>query len=809
MKIRLKNFRCHSDAMFDFGDAHLTLLHGQSGKGKTSILMAIHFALFDTGTKIKTFGAKTCEVELEFSGMTITRTRTPNHLVLIMNGVSYEDEAAQAIIDQEFGTAFDITSYVSQGGMNSFMNMKPTEKLEFLEEFAFSDTDLAELKNRSKGNIKKTETVLATLNGKMSAVSQALEEMKEPVAIPFPLLSSTGQPIKNPKNQQTAIKNETVKATKVKNHIQKTRSEIASLEKEVAAVAILEGVIESKREMLDSLTEEILSLEMELTSISYDDEERVGLQERLDILVNNRELNSLRVAYDAERKKLKDMQAAEAKERADAIESITDSLWAEHSRDDLEKRIKQSRKATAGMKRLKVLDSLLEKNKVSAKAHARNQTALTELKHLVIIKRQLIDTLNLQKEVYTCPGCAMCLRFTDSGLVQVKKKIIESTGGVDEVKSEVAELEQEIQTMERTIQSDESKMSKCAEYQQEIDDGNLRQFEDCEIDDGEELERILQENLTLESRLESLQSQTVSRSVKTVEDSVKKLKAKLDALDQSCEATRSGHEDEEDLRARIETLMETKRAISSTKKRLATLIKDKETHENQIEKMRASHMEKFGDVRQIDVATLKESLTELETQYETHTHNLKLVDDYIHYETDKQRYDSQKEKKTLLTSEIDVAQKKHTAALRLRTKILEAESIALENIIDSINNHAKVYLNSFFPDYPITVSLLAFKEGTKKVAKPCINVQIEYKGSESDLSVLSGGEMSRVMLAYTLALGEIFNTKILMLDESTASLDQELTTDVFNSIRENFGGRLVLVVAHQIVNGMFDNVIEL
>jgi len=64
-------------------------------------------------------------------------------------------------------------------------------------------------------------------------------------------------------------------------------------------------------------------------------------------------------------------------------------------------------------------------------------------------------------------------------------------------------------------------------------------------------------------------------------------------------------------------------------------------------------------------------------------------------------------------------------------------------------------------------------------------------------------------LAYTLALSEIFNTPLMLLDECTASLDQDLTSDVFEGIREHFGGKLVLIIAHQVVSGTFDKVIKL
>ena len=80
---------------------------------------------------------------------------------------------------------------------------------------------------------------------------------------------------------------------------------------------------------------------------------------------------------------------------------------------------------------------------------------------------------------------------------------------------------------------------------------------------------------------------------------------------------------------------------------------------------------------------------------------------------------------------------------------------------------------------------------------------------ECDINMLSGGELARVVLAYTLALSEIFNTPILLLDECTSSLDQELTNVVFDGIRENFKGKLVLIIAHQIIMGTFDKIISL
>jgi len=77
------------------------------------------------------------------------------------------------------------------------------------------------------------------------------------------------------------------------------------------------------------------------------------------------------------------------------------------------------------------------------------------------------------------------------------------------------------------------------------------------------------------------------------------------------------------------------------------------------------------------------------------------------------------------------------------------------------------------------------------------------------LKSLSGGELSRIIIAFTLALSEIFNTPIILLDECTSSLDEHLTNIVFDTIKNNFDDKIIICVAHQVVLGVFDNVIKI
>ena len=62
----------------------------------------------------------------------------------------YEDEVGQKIINDLFGEHFNITGYIAQNALNSFMIMNPTDKLEFLETFAFQNIDLQQIKNKCK-----------------------------------------------------------------------------------------------------------------------------------------------------------------------------------------------------------------------------------------------------------------------------------------------------------------------------------------------------------------------------------------------------------------------------------------------------------------------------------------------------------------------------------------------------------------------------------------------------------------------------------------------------------------------------------
>jgi ABC-type Mn2+/Zn2+ transport system ATPase subunit len=129
--------------------------------------------------------------------------------------------------------------------------------------------------------------------------------------------------------------------------------------------------------------------------------------------------------------------------------------------------------------------------------------------------------------------------------------------------------------------------------------------------------------------------------------------------------------------------------------------------------------------------------------------------------------------------------------------------LALEGIIESINEHAKIYIDRMF-DLPISVRIKNVKT-VGKVSKLQLNTVIEYQGYTYDsVDELSGGERQRCELAFLLAVGDIMNTPILMLDECLNNLDSTINTEVITYLRSICINRLILIISHEAVRGIFD-----
>ncbi len=173
-------------------------------------------------------------------------------------------------------------------------------------------------------------------------------------------------------------------------------------------------------------------------------------------------------------------------------------------------------------------------------------------------------------------------------------------------------------------------------------------------------------------------------------------------------------------------------------------------------------------------------------------------------------YNEAVEREAKAAADLLISSKSLKGAEELKNIVLEAESLALVSLVNEINDNAAGYLDAFFVEEPIEVSLKTFSEvkSTKKI-KPRIKTEIQYKGHDMTLDALSGGEQARVIIAFMLALGDIQQSPIVMLDEVTANLDADLTETIFDTVKSATSRKIVIAVAHQCVDGIFNRILKI
>lgn len=822
MKLKLKNFRCHTNRTFEFPEAGLVNISGSSGDGKTTILSAIVYALYGKipgkTKKPCTHGKNTCKVELNIIslGLNITRTNRPKKLSLIFTevdtdgdeGTQHEDDIAQSIIEEKIGMTFEefiAASYIVQRSNASVLSMTPTEQINFIEILA--STNASNFKTQIKEKQKDLTNQSLTLQGELSSLTLLLEEAKEDFSETFRdfVPDEDNFDPTYPDQIRENIKENEKKISSIQKSIKKDQSLLDSLRKSekeykntLKKIQSLELKLEECKEKIDSLTSEIGEEDM----IEVYNQEISEKEKLIDLYYKLENLKKKKVDFEAAVKEYENSKILK-------LEKIKSDLSTEEQLLEMETHLDEAIEYKKLYDAEKVLYDLNFSKKTAAKKNISNifkeikastigtngkdiKKPLQMIKYLKNVQKSLI----YQNQCLQCPNCESKLILEDKKLALVNE--------VDEINVEVAigetkhakEVETTIEMIEKYING----------IEMNIPDANMiLQDLSAEPENILDLQKEFIRKKRVKEEFEELSSSFLPPVLLKMQENIRKDELLLEKF--SNEGLDFEGINIDDLNSERDQLKSHLSNLQKNQNDLVRFQKNQKIYEREILSLKKtehfnSDIKNIEDRLTIQTRTIVD-ISEESSNLRAELDQLKELESYQKKKTDIKGLEK---KVRLAKTKLDKINNLLEGYIGLEDVARDAELLTLEDAVESINAHAKIYLDYFFED-PIMVRLECIKEvKSKKSFKLQMNTSIEYKGDTyGDIEELSGGERQRCDMAFLLAVSDILGGKMLLLDECLNNLDSSINTDVLGLVRDMCSSeKLVLVISHEAVKGLFD-----
>jgi len=769
MKVIIENFKCWERYEVEFRDG-VNLVSGKSGAGKTSILDAIKFCLFgSSGKRIQKYKSTSCRVTIHYQHIVISRTRAPNRLVLTKNNQEYEDHSAQGIINDIFGSIFDEIGYVHQGTQTSFIRKSPQEKLEFFERLALENDEIDRLRTEIISRIRAQEKDYQEIGYQLRKSEDNLKDLILP----------------NAPEKVNISKRENIDDVLIahKKSLQKYENYMKGYNDKLVSLRHLDKNIDSRLSDNQQLTTKIAEYNDNLTN-----DEMLDINTLRDKL---KQINREKKKVDKYRKYQHDKERydKELERLTSRKEEIEKDLWKEYTKSDIKGNIKYySDELIPEFK--KILDCERENKNITISDD--NQNKIEEINKQIQYVRQ-------SRVVRICPKCSCNLVVTDCGLKCMENYIAPTTIYTEKQLLKLLSQEQRI--------CDNNKISKNTldKNKKIIDKFHTTYDIDCSLseieNDLESFREYYNSQRYIEKELDKINSKLDHNTIISNFD-INKIP---DTPDENLIETEEQIREDIQITNNIESIRSQIRDLQKMIDRNNTFIKQ-ETDEF----LRKFHSRPKIDEIETKINTCSNKITGYQEKIDTFKIRLDKIEEYSNYLERKQEYDRIKNE-VKNYKEKELSGRKHLVRLKtLKEKLKQAEGIAILNKINTINTILYKYLEIFFPDDVMNARLEPYKTNKKGVEKSELNINIDYKGMECDLFMLSGGEIQRLALSFNLALTEMMNIPLLMLDECTSNLDETTTNIITSTVTDKLShNRIVIMIAHQIVCGNFENIVNL
>lgn len=834
MKIVLKNFRCHENATFDIPDQGLVALSGPSSAGKSTILTAITYAFYGKipGKNKKPHRSKSAKVQVEYQGMTITRISKPKSINVAVvesedgEAVEYEGDAAESVIVNTLSMNYEeflAGAYIVQRSNASVLSMTPTEQVSFVEILAETQR-VSEFKELVKEKIKEIKNLKLKNQGEIESLQVQLDEKysEAPEEIP-----------ETPKEILDGFDPE------------KAREKIKKLEASLKAIQDTLGKLSASLvEARESEKEKIL-VEKKISTVETEIKQLYGILAKIKGSPTKETINKMEnTVKDTEaRIKIYESGAAAFKEKRKLDEAVQDfivsseatlalkepcptleeileletaSVDAENTKKDYEVKLanfnfEKERKETARGD-LRLIFKEIKQILLTAK------DVKSPGKMLEILKKLVKNQRHKNHVNVSCPLCQGNL-FYDPVASELLENTVESAEKDDSTSSTVP-LEVLVDFIEKINVS-----SKILNMPYSSEDPGERP-EDPMVSYKALLKtkRAREDYLALQKQIDSAKNgeglpPLLTRMKMRVEKAISAF-YDSDTGESFKNAIQMPESDIESLEACIldasknlddaKTRLSKARETFSIRAEHSSVIKTKEgVLANLCSKLKELGQSSKSRDLEVDISKKTQLLMTTQNSISSLRDTLDSIADYEIY----QAYLASVEE---LTNRIAAANdvsveldSRMEGFLGLSEAGRESEIVSLEKTVNSINEHAKIYLEQMFDQVPLVRLECVKNVKSTKSDKLQMNTSIHHKGEKYEsIEELSGGERQRCDIAFLLAVNDIVGARILLLDECLNNLNEEINTETLTMIKEMCTDKLIIVVSHEAVKGIFDFIVD-
>lgn len=827
--LTLENIRCFGKQRVTFDQNTFTLISGPSGVGKSTLFMALTFAITGDSKHLCSLGKRKCQVTLETPDITITRSKGPNKLVVKVGNVTYEEKVAQGYINQAFPN-FEL-GYIPQKLHKSFLAKTAAQKLEFIESFAFDLEYLTKLVTNCKNLLSERKLAYTKAQQHLSTSESLLLKHNIPKVTKQPCTET----LEELEEELYQVTQELEQCTE---NIVVTRERVSQRKEAQAAYEKLacendrlgDHSIANLKTLLRTTTEKELQWTMYLDAVNNLNQLPVPDKD-IDITVLRQELNTLsnnqRVAATLAKKQscLEQLKAALPSLSSLPIDTSLDTLSRlSLTLHEYVQAHQQAINCDELRTKLKVAeDDLCKQNKfMLLKCKLSDQVKVLELRQEL---KRLEDLKVKLTKVQQCPHCHELVSIWNGTLVRSPKGNQNVDLKLDQsLQDQQADLDKQIQAVNLATQLEsrhpnyiEPTLS-YAELSNELEMVKAQQLSTKDLDKlksrvyrlssktskadyqgslvGSLLSTLKQEfqvhddPLLLAKNISKVKAMTleVHNLAKVIENLEEQLTLSSKALSLNLSLV-----EVKELLAVTEPYAKAQEKVQLYKcSRPVHNSKDLEqTLQNRIRLEELTKVLK-QTTPEFDLEDLSKTQEQLQGQVRSLKSNLGLIRAYTMWHDVSLAKDSVTQAETALGH-----------SYKLQGLITEAKKEALDEVLSRMTTYTQMYLDEFFSEQ---ISLdITFTD------KVVLNLELQKANGppvKIDLDALSGGEFARVNLAINLALAEMYQVDLLLMDESLASLDLVTSTKVLKAIKTLYQGT-VLCVAHQTVTGTFDRCVEL